>query len=286
MPELPEVETTRRGLEPVMKGKTIAKVTVNRRDLRTPLPKSFEKTVGGQKVKALRRRAKYILIDLANGQSILAHLGMSGSMRVMKIKQYERLTHDHVIFHLGGDTLIVFNDPRRFGLIDLLKTSDETQHPLLSHLGPEPLSKDFNAAYLKAALAARKAPIKPVLMDQKLVVGVGNIYASEALFLAKIHPQTPAHEVAKHAATLVKMIQRTLEAALKSGGSTLRDYKQATGESGYFQHSFNVYERRSEPCVACDSTIVHITQAGRASYFCPTCQPHNYLPKKPRISKA
>jgi formamidopyrimidine-DNA glycosylase len=285
MPELPEVETTRRGLEPVMKGKRISAVIVNRRDLRMPLPRGFEKHVAGQQIIGLRRRAKYLLIDLKNGQSILVHLGMSGSMRVETKNAYQPLTHDHVIFQVG-ERYIIFHDPRRFGLVLLLETHKEAKHKLLAHLGPEPLDKTFNATYLKGALAGRKGPIKTTIMDQTIVVGVGNIYASESLFLAKIHPQTPAHEAAKHAATLVKTIQKTLNAALKSGGSTLRDYKQANGETGYFQHRFNVYERRSHPCVACDDTVHHITQAGRASYFCPTCQPNKNTLKKPRISKA
>lgn len=285
MPELPEVETTRRGLEPVIKHKTIAKVTVNRRDLRIPLPKGFEKTISGQKVKALRRRAKYILIDLANGQSILVHLGMSGSMRVEHKERYQKLTHDHILFHIG-EVLVVFHDPRRFGLMAVLETAASERHELLAHLAPEPLSKDFNAAYLKRALSTRKGPIKPVIMNQEVVVGVGNIYASESLFLAKIHPQTPADEAAKYAATLVKTIQQTLRAAIESGGSTLRDYKQADGSTGYFQHRFNVYEREGEPCVACGREIHHIVQTGRASYFCATCQPNKYIAKKARISKA
>lgn len=284
MPELPEVETTRRGLEPVMKGKIITKVTVNRRDLRMPLPKNFEKAVAGQKVKALRRRAKYMLIDLANGKSILVHLGMSGSMRVVKSKDYAPMKHDHVIFEIGV-FYVVFHDPRRFGLIDLLDTKNAQTHELLAHLGPEPLSDDFDANYLKRVLSKKKGPIKPVLMNQEVVVGVGNIYASEALFLSRIHPQAPADNLVESAEILVKSIKKVLESAIKSGGSTLRDYTQATGEQGYFQHHFNVYERKGEPCVACGQEVVHMVQAGRASYFCGACQPNILLRKKSRVSK-
>lgn len=285
MPELPEVETTKRGLEPVMTGKAITAVTVRRRDLRSPIPKGFEKAVSGRKIQGLRRRAKYLLIDLSGGQSILVHLGMSGSMRVEKKADYTPLTHDHVIFEMGR-VLVVFHDPRRFGVVDLLETAAEDQHESLAHLGPEPLSERFNAAYLRRVLATRKGPIKPVIMQQEVVVGVGNIYASESLFLAGIHPETPACETLERAEILVKMIRKTLTAAIISGGSTLRDYKQADGTTGYFQHQFNVYEREGEPCVACGHEIRHLVQAGRASYFCMTCQPNISSAKKPRISKA
>jgi formamidopyrimidine-DNA glycosylase len=285
MPELPEVETTRRGLEPVIVNKTIKMVTVRRRDLRTPIPEAFEKTVSGQKIKALRRRAKYILIDLANGKSILVHLGMSGSMRIVKPNKYKPFTHDHVLFDVAGN-LVVFHDPRRFGIIDVLDTASVEKHALFSHLAPEPISKDFNAAYLQKALARRKGPIKPVIMNQEVVVGVGNIYASESLFLAGIHPETQANHACEHAKALVEAIQKTLRAAIESGGSTLRDYTQADGTTGHFQHRFNVYEREGEPCVACGREIRHMVQAGRASYFCATCQPNKNTAKKPRISKA
>ncbi|MBN8543404.1 MAG: bifunctional DNA-formamidopyrimidine glycosylase/DNA-(apurinic or apyrimidinic site) lyase [Alphaproteobacteria bacterium] len=285
MPELPEVETTKRGLEPVILNKTIKAVTVNRRDLRTPIPRTFEKTVSGQKITALRRRAKYILIDLANGKSILVHLGMSGSMRIVKPNKYKALKHDHVIFEMH-DHAVVFHDPRRFGIIDVLTTATTEKHPLFAHLAPEPLSSDFNAAYLQEALARRNGPIKPVIMNQEVVVGVGNIYASESLFLAGIHPQTPAKHVVSRTPQLVKAIQKTLRAAIDSGGSTLRDFVHSDGATGYFQHRFNVYEREGEPCVACGREIIHMVQAGRASYFCATCQPNKNIAKKPRISKA
>lgn len=285
MPELPEVETTKRGLEPVILNKTIKSVAINRRDLRMPIPKTFEIHVAGQKIKALRRRAKYILIDLANEKSIIVHLGMSGSMRIVKPNQYIPLTHDHVLFNID-ETLVVFHDPRRFGMIDVLDTNSIENHALFVHLAPEPLSKDFNAAYLQKALARRNSSIKPVIMNQEIVVGVGNIYASESLFLCGIHPQTPAKNVGSEVPQLIKAIQKTLRAAIDSGGSTLRDYKQADGTTGYFQHRFNVYAREGEPCVACGTPITHLTQAGRASYFCTTCQPNKNALKKPKFSKA
>lgn len=271
MPELPEVETTRRGLELAVLGRKITGVTVRRPDIRTPIPKHLAKALTGARIQAIRRRAKYLLIDLDTGESLLAHLGMSGSFVVKKRSNGEFLTHDHVVIHLDNGTEIVFNDPRRFGVIDLFTTAEEGGHPMLVHLGPEPLSADFSEAYLTAQLARRKGPIKPVLMDQKLVVGVGNIYASESLFLAGIHPQIQSDKV-KNTSALIAAVHATLNAAITSGGSTLRNYLGASGEGGYFQHRFNVYDRAGEACFKCGNLIESCVQAGRATYWCGSCQ--------------
>lgn len=271
MPELPEVETTRRGLEQSVKGRKIVAVTLKRQDIRHPIPSGFAARVEGATIKDIRRRAKYLLIDLDNGESILAHLGMSGSFVVTKSQGYLPKTHDHVLFSLSGGRVMVFNDPRRFGVIDLVKT--DNVHPLLKNLGPEPLSKEFSAAYLTSRLLKRKGPIKPALMDQKLVVGVGNIYASESLHLCGISPIMPAQDVAQKAPEMIAAIRETLQAAIRSGGSTLRNYVGAENQAGYFQHHFQVYDRGGEPCLKCGSPIQSMVQAGRATYWCATCQP-------------
>lgn len=272
MPELPEVETTCRGLLRSVKGKRIAAVTLRRMDIRTPIPGNFSSVVAGNTITNIRRRAKYLLIDLESGDSILAHLGMSGSFTVLKKQGFTPRTHDHVLFDMG-DHWLVFNDPRRFGVIDLIRGAEEQKHPLLKHLGPEPLSKEFSVEYLSAQLLRRKGPIKPVIMDQKLVVGVGNIYASESLFLCGIHPDTPAYLAAPKAAALIEAIRTTLEAAIRSGGSTLRNYVGVDQSSGYFQHHFSVYERDGEPCERCGATIQMKLHAGRSTYWCNACQP-------------
>lgn len=273
MPELPEVETTRRGLLQSIGGRRIVKVDQRRPDLRFPIPKDLKKRLENMRITDIRRRAKYLLIDLDSGDVMLAHLGMSGSFVVMPEKGFKLRTHDHVILHIEGGLLAIFNDPRRFGLIDLLKAGEEGAHPLLKHLGPEPLSADFSPEYLAAQLAKRTGPIKPVLMDQKLVVGVGNIYASESLHLCGINPLSPSNQVAKKSKELVPAIQKTLEAAIRSGGSTLRNYVGAGGEGGYFQHHFHVYDRDGEACFSCGEKIQSCVQAGRATYWCEVCQP-------------
>ncbi len=280
MPELPEVETTRRGLLPAMKGKHITKVVLRRADLRVPIPHGFVKNVAGHKVLDIRRRAKYLLIDLDSGDVVLLHLGMSGSLRTVNPQNYAPRAHDHVIFYLEGGGCVVFHDPRRFGLIDLITKGKEDRCQWLQHLGPEPLSAAFNARYLVKALASRKGPIKPVLMDQQLVVGVGNIYASESLFLAEVDPRMPANKAMTHADALVKSIKKTLKSALAAGGSSLRDYVGADGEHGYFQHRFNVYDRAGEKCFRCKTTIATMTQSGRATYACPSCQAQRGVRRK------
>lgn len=273
MPELPEVETTRRGLLKAVNGARIVSVKVRRYDLRTPIPKALAKQLAGRTIIDVRRRAKYLLIDLENGQTMLSHLGMSGSFIVVKADGYMLKTHDHVLIALENNRLMVFNDPRRFGMMTLVSTSQAAHHPLLKHLGPEPFSKEFSPDYLSAQLTRRTGAIKPVLMDQKLVVGVGNIYASEALHLCGFHPSMPAHKLHKKSTAIIDAIRVTLEAAINSGGSTLRDYVGAQNEGGYFQHHFQVYGRDGQPCFRCSEFIETSTHAGRSTYWCPACQP-------------
>lgn len=279
MPELPEVETVRAGLEQHVRGACITSVKVYRRDLRLPVTKGLEKTIRSLRMTRIERRAKYLLIHLEQGWVLVVHLGMSGRLIVRPSGRFAHQTHDHLLFTLTGGQEMVFNDPRRFGLVVLIKEQTLPQHPLFRALGPEPLSEAFSSAYLAEALASRSAPIKTALMDQALVVGVGNIYASEALFRVGIHPQTPAKDCVAKASSLVQAIRDVLTAAIASGGSTLRNYAKASGESGYFQHAFKVYGREGEACLLCKDNVLRITQAGRSSFFCPTCQP---LTKRPR----
>lgn len=280
MPELPEVETTRRGLAQNIIGRRLMEITVRRRDLRLPLPEHFEARLRGCSIMRVRRRAKYLLLDLDSGEVLLAHLGMSGSFRVLDPTNYAPKTHDHVLFYLSGGRLCVFHDPRRFGLLDLFVGEDEAAHPLLAHLGPEPLGEGFTPGYLATGLARRGGALKPALMDQKLVVGVGNIYASESLHRAGINPMIKANKAVKFADVLVSAVQATLRAALEAGGSTLRDYVGADGTGGYFQHHFLVYDRAGEPCSQCGGTIETMLQAGRASYWCAQCQPIRAIRRK------
>ena len=270
MPELPEVETVVRGLAAHIIGSRIAGIELKRKDLRIPFPKDFAKSVAGVRITAISRRAKYLIFTLDNKMSIIAHMGMSGSFSVSKPRK--AITHDHVIFTLDDGRTLIYNDPRRFGVMTLCKTAELEKHPLLVVLGPEPFSKEFNASYLQAQLARRKGAIKPVLMDQKLVVGVGNIYASEALFLAGIDPCKPASAAVSKASLLIKCIRKVLADAIESGGSTLRNFANASGEAGYFQHKFNVYDREGEPCFICGKEIIAIRQAGRSTFYCKHCQ--------------
>ena len=282
MPELPEVETVRRGLLPVMEGRVIVQADVNRPDLRWPLPPDMSARLTGQRVLALRRRSKYILADLSSGESLLVHLGMSGRMLVSGgiLGQFHQdhpalQKHDHVVLHMEGGARVTFNDARRFGAMDLMPTANAEAHPLLARLGPEPLGNGFDETYLVAALRGRKTPIKSALLDQQLVAGLGNIYVCETLFRAGISPRRLAGQIsAGRAAGLVPIIRQVLAEAIEAGGSSLRDYRQTDGDLGYFQHRFQVYDREGEACKkpGCTGTISRITQAGRSSYFCLRCQ--------------
>lgn len=280
MPELPEVETVRRGLLPVMEGAVIARADVNRPDLRWPLPERMAERLTGQRVLGLRRRSKYILADLSSGESLLFHLGMSGRMLISgaMIGGFHHHhpapeKHDHVVLHMQDGARITFNDARRFGAMDLLATEGAEAHPLLASIGPEPLGNGFDGDYLAGRLAGRAMPVKSALLDQRVVAGLGNIYVCEVLYRAGLHPATAAGGV-KDAARLVPIIRDVLEEAIEAGGSSLKDYRQADGELGYFQHRFRVYGREGEPCATpgCTGTIQRIVQSGRSSFFCPVCQ--------------
>lgn len=282
MPELPEVETVRRGLAPVMEGATIARADVNRPDLRWPFPLNMASRLARQKVTGLRRRSKYILADLASGETLLIHLGMSGRMLISGDPLGHFVhdhpapeKHDHVVLHMDNGTRVTFNDPRRFGAMDLFPTSQAANHPLLGKLGPEPLGNQFNETYLVAALQGRKTPIKSALLDQRIVAGLGNIYVCEALFRAGISPKRRAHRIAApRIASLVPIVRDVLRDAIAAGGSSLRDFRQADGELGYFQHSFDVYDREGLPCrtPGCPGHVARAVQSGRSSFYCPTCQ--------------
>ncbi len=282
MPELPEVETVRRGLAPVMEGAVIARADVNRPDLRWPFPTDMAQRLTGQRVLALRRRSKYLLADLASGETLLIHLGMSGRMLISGDPLGRFLhdhpapeKHDHVVFHMENGARITFNDPRRFGAMDLFATSGAEDHALLAKLGPEPLGNAFGEAHLTAALTDRNTPIKSALLDQRVVAGLGNIYVCEALFRAGISPRRKARQIsARRMAALVPIIREVLQDAIDAGGSSLRDFKQADGELGYFQHSFDVYGREGQPCRrdGCGGTVRRIVQSGRSSFYCGKCQ--------------
>ena len=270
MPELPEVETTRRSLEAPLVGRRVTHVVVRDRRLRWPIEPDFERHLTGASIRAVGRRAKYLLVVTDRGTAMI-HLGMSGSLRVIP-PSAEWKTHDHVGITLSNGKQLRFHDPRRFGLV--LRISGEPEiHPLLSGLGPEPLEEGFTQKHLAAACAKRSAAIKLVIMDAKVVVGVGNIYASEALFRAGIPPKTPANRVSKpKLARLVQSIREVLSDAIQEGGTTLRDFLNSDGEPGYFRQKLFVYERKGEPCRVCETPIRHAVLGQRSTYWCPKCQ--------------
>lgn len=274
MPELPEVETVCRGLAPVLTGQVIARVDVRRKGLRKPFPKGLKTRIESAKITHITRRAKYILLHLDNGFVLVIHLGMSGRI-VFCPRDYQPQTHDHFILYRQDGQQVVLNDPRRFGLVDLVAGDDLDTHVLFCHLGPEPLFRAFSASLLRAALAGKKTAIKQAIMDQCVVVGVGNIYASEALFMAGIHPEKPAGALtAAQAEALTQAIKTVLRKAIKAGGSTLRDHRQVNGEGGYFQHRFSVYDREGQACMRCAGKhpVIRLMQGGRSTFYCPNCQ--------------
>jgi len=287
MPELPEVETVRRGLAPAMEGKRFDKVEVRRGDLRWPLPRGFAQKLHGKLVEGLGRRAKYLLADLSSGDVLLMHLGMSGSFRVGKNSTpgtyyHERsksTAHDHIVFHMSNGTTVTFNDPRRFGSMKLVPRARLDQEPLLRALGPEPLGNEFDAAMLAKACAGKKTSLKAALSDQRVVAGLGNIYVCEALFRARLSPKRQASTIAgrngrpnERSERLVEAIKAVLKDAIEAGGSSLRDHRRADGSLGDFQHNFRVYDREGEPCPGCKGTIKRVVQVGRSTFYCPSCQ--------------
>lgn len=272
MPELPEVETVTRGLREKLQGRTIRHVDVRREGLRYPFPKDMAETLTNQQILRLYRRAKFALADLANNQTILFHLGMSG--RIVFASPNEPLDkHDHLVITLDSNLQLRFCDPRRFGVVDVLPTATIFSSKHFANMGAEPLEDAFTAAYLHAALKKRSTPIKPTIMDSKIVVGVGNIYASEALFRAGIKPTIAANRLTRpKVEKLTLCIKQVLAEAIAAGGTSLRDYVQTDGTLGYFQHNFRVYGRDGQACHTCHSQIAKIQQSGRSTYFCPHCQ--------------
>jgi formamidopyrimidine-DNA glycosylase len=271
MPELPEVETTRRGVEPHVAGRLIVGFDLYEPRLRWPVPRSLSGELSGARVRAVKRRAKYLLFELDGARTLLLHLGMSGNLRVLPAAT-PRLKHDHFDLRLESGQTLRFNDPRRFGSLHLVR-GDPARHPLLAHLGPEPLENGFDEEYLWQSSRGRRVAVKPFLMNAQVVVGVGNIYASEALFRAGIRPGRQArHLKRQEVAQLVSAIKDVLAMAVKVGGTTLRDYVGADGSPGYFRQKLFVYERVDEPCRRCATPIRQRVQAQRSTYWCPICQ--------------
>jgi formamidopyrimidine-DNA glycosylase len=292
MPELPEVETVRRGLEPAMEGARFAKVEVRRGDLRWPLAKDFVSRLEGKTVSGIGRRAKYLLTDLSSGDVLVMHLGMSGSFHVFReggdksLGRYyheraKHVTHDHVVFHMSSGAIVTFNDPRRFGSMKIVARDKLDAEPLLKGLGPEPLGNEFDASLLAGACSGKKTSLKAALLDQRVVAGLGNIYVCEALHRARLSPKRMAATIAKksgapneRAERLVDGIKAVLKDAIEAGGSSLRDHKLTDGGLGMFQHNFRVYDREGERCRTpnCRGTVKRIVQNGRSTFFCPACQ--------------
>ncbi len=276
MPELPEVETVCRGLEPALAGRRIAAAEVFRKDLRWPLPPDLAGRLSGARFGAIRRRSKYLLLELSTSETLIIHLGMSGRIRMERADRGgEDLAHDHFRLELDDGLSVIYNDVRRFGMIDLAPTDAVNEHRLLRSLGPEPLGNRFSEEYLSERLSGRSAPIKAVLLDQRVVAGLGNIYACEALWRSGISPRRRARSVAgRRVQRLHASVRSVLVDAIAAGGSSLRDYRQAGGEPGYFQHEFAVYGREGANCRkdGCGGSVRRILQSGRSSFFCPGCQ--------------
>lgn len=291
MPELPEVETVRRGLDPAMRGATIVSVEKRRPDLRFPFPADFETRLTGRRIDALWRRAKYLICDLDDGAALIMHLGMSGSFRVEADEtlmpgafhhdRSKNPAHDHVVFHLSSGARVVYNDPRRFGFMDITSRADLEQHPFFRDLGVEPLGNLMNGEMLAQAFAGKRTPLKAALLDQRLIAGLGNIYVCESLHRAHLSPlrmagtlATKAGAVTARADRLAGVIREVLLEAVAAGGSSLRDHRQADGTLGYFQHTFRVYDREGEPCPTpqCKGMVERIVQSGRSTFFCAVCQ--------------
>lgn len=295
MPELPEVETVARGLARVMEGVRITSVRLNRPDLRFPFPAGFAERLAGQRIEAVGRRAKYIVAHLSGGDVLLMHLGMSGRFLIeddggaSQPGEFHRDAgatsgadepHAHVVFTLEGGGRVIYCDPRRFGMMDLFARAQITEHKLLKDIGIEPLGNELSGAFLNQALRGKQTPIKAALLDQRIVCGIGNIYACEALYRSRLSPRRLARTITSAAGTtarcdlLAETIRDVLNEAVAAGGSSLRDYVQTDGELGYFQHAFQVYDREGEPCARpdCSGTVGRIVQSGRSTFYCPSCQ--------------
>jgi formamidopyrimidine-DNA glycosylase len=291
MPELPEVETVKRGLAPAMEGARIDRLDLNRPDLRFPFPETFAERVSGRRIVSLGRRAKYLLIDLEDDLTIISHLGMSGSFRIEDEVQGDfhharskDARHDHVVFHLSGESgarKVIYNDPRRFGFMHLWKRSELDLYPAFAELGPEPTGNALDANYLAERLSGKSQPLKGALLDQTVIAGLGNIYVCEALWRSHLSPKrqsgtlaTPTGRPKKELLALTDAIRAVIADAIAAGGSSLRDHIQTDGSLGYFQHSFSVYDREGGACrtPGCGGTVSRITQSGRSTFFCPTCQ--------------
>ncbi len=280
MPELPEVETVMRGLSPVLCDNKIKKIDLHRPNLRIPFPKNMQRQLSNKKIISLQRRAKYIFVLFDGGKILVIHLGMSGRILIIPHnEQYELQKHDHMVLTMNSGDQIVYNDPRRFGMVFIVEEDELETHKIFSRLGPEPLSNNFSAAYLIETLKSKNTSIKQALLDQHVVVGVGNIYACEALYQSKINPTAKASSIkGKKADSLVRAIRDVLTRAIKAGGSTLKDYRHADGELGYFQHSFTVYGQDGEACPDCDCNIAktggvkRMVQSGRSTFYCPRQQ--------------
>jgi formamidopyrimidine-DNA glycosylase len=289
MPELPEVETVRRGLEPVLVGNAFARVEQRRADLRFPLPENFGTRLSGRRIEALDRRAKYLLARLDDGEVLVMHLGMTGRFSIDRANgpsgavpaQRKVPKHEHIVFHLDDGTLVRYSDTRRFGLMDLIRSERLDMHALFKGLGIEPLSSGLTPDWLAGRLKGKATSIKAALLDQKLIAGLGNIYVCEALHRAGISPiklagtlATKSGKPTKKTEALVAAIKAVLADAIKAGGSSLRDYKRADGRLGRFQHRFKTYNREGKPCprTGCGGTVRRIVQGGRSTFYCPTCQ--------------
>ncbi|HEV7690763.1 MAG TPA: bifunctional DNA-formamidopyrimidine glycosylase/DNA-(apurinic or apyrimidinic site) lyase [Hyphomonadaceae bacterium] len=288
MPELPEVETVRRGLQPAMEGKRILGVQTRRKDLRFPFPANFNHRLIDAKVKRLGRRAKYLVADLSTGEALIMHLGMTGRFTVSMSKGAKKPgqkpgkfhheggedeKHDHVVFEMQGGAKIVFNDARRFGFMDLWSIDDLDHYPAFEGMGLEPISNEFSGAYLEEAFEGKKTPVKAALLDQRVVAGLGNIYVCEALFRAQVNPRKLAGAIKRDKLErLAVEIRKVIEEAIAAGGSTISDFATTTGELGYFQHRFQVYDREGDPCIVCDKPIKRMVQSGRSTFYCAHCQ--------------
>lgn len=280
MPELPEVETVRRGLAPAMEGKRIERAEIRRPDLRFPFPENFVRRVSGATVKAIGRRAKYLVGELSTGDALIMHLGMTGRFTVSRGRRDRKLgefvhdpgedpKHDHMIFDLSGGVRVTFNDPRRFGFVELWPMMDLDAYPAFAELGPEPISNAFSGSFLGGAFAGKKTPVKSALLDQHVVAGLGNIYVCEALFRAGVDPRKLAGSLsATRLDRLAHAVRDVIEEAIEAGGSSISDFAHADGELGYFQHRFCVYDREGEPCSKCGRPIKRIVQAGRSTFYC------------------